>query len=79
LYSIRLKICESFIFPLVKMIGERVTQILDGTASAQEKLPAEKVKQQLIVSLTKLNSVLSIKNFFILHNKKNQRDAFRPF
>ncbi len=61
------------------MIGERVTQILDGTASAQEKLPAEKVKQQLIVSLTKLNSVLSIKNFFILHNKKNQRDAFRPF
>jgi len=42
------EICESFIFPLVKTIGERITQILDSTASSQEKLPADKVKQQLI-------------------------------
>lgn len=34
------------------MVGERVTQILDSPVSHQEKLPAEKVKQQLIRSIT---------------------------
>jgi hypothetical protein len=38
---------------LVKNIGERIVQILDGTTTSQEKLPAEKVKQQLIVTLLK--------------------------
>lgn len=41
------EICESFVFPLIKSIGERLAQILDSTASSQEKLPAEKVKQQI--------------------------------
>ena len=37
-------------FPLVKLIGERITQILDNPASNQEKLSAEKIKQQITVN-----------------------------
>lgn len=44
-----LKICETVIFPLVKPLGERIVQILDGSTSNQEKLPAERVKQEIIV------------------------------
>ncbi len=47
-------ICESFVFPLVKTIGERVAQVLDSQASQQEKLPAEKVKQQLVRSVSSI-------------------------
>ena len=36
------------------MIGERVTQILDSPASQQEKLPADKVKQQLVRSISSI-------------------------
>lgn len=32
------------------MLGERVEQILDSNATNQEKLPAEKVKQEIIVN-----------------------------
>lgn len=56
------EICESFIFPLVKMVGERVTQILDSQASQQEKLPAEKVKQQLIRSISSILKTRFIEN-----------------
>lgn len=41
------EICESFVFPLVRALGERITQILDSPATNQEKLPAEKIKTQL--------------------------------
>jgi hypothetical protein len=34
---------------LVKALGERVTQILDSPATNQEKLPAEKIKDQITV------------------------------
>ena len=34
---------------MVKALAERITQILDSPASSQEKMPADKVKQQLIV------------------------------
>lgn len=47
-------ICESFIFPLIKMVGERITQILDSPASQLEKLPADKVKQQIIRSVSSI-------------------------
>ena len=33
----------------MKSIGERIAQILDSPASTQEKQPAEKIKQQIIV------------------------------
>jgi hypothetical protein len=33
----------------VKPLGERIAQILDSTATSQEKLPADKVKQELVV------------------------------
>jgi len=40
--------CETFIFPMIKPLGERITQILDSVASNQEKQPADKVKQLLV-------------------------------
>ncbi len=43
------EICESFIFPIVKMLGERINQILDGPAANAEKMPAERVKQEIVV------------------------------
>ena len=43
------EICESIVFPLVKTIGERIVQILDGGTTPSEKQPAEKVKQQITV------------------------------
>ena len=46
------EIIETFIFPLVKSLGERITQILDSTASNQEKIPADRVKKQLIEIIT---------------------------
>lgn len=55
-------ICESFIFPLVKMIGERITQILDSSASQPEKLPADKVKQQLVRSISSILKPRQIPN-----------------
>ncbi len=44
------------------MVGERVTQILDSQASQQEKLPAEKVKQQLIRSISSILKTRFIEN-----------------
>lgn len=38
------------------MLGERIIQILDGTGSSQEKLPAERVKQELIVNISFLTN-----------------------
>jgi hypothetical protein len=37
------------VFSLVKIVGERIAQILDSPASSQEKQPAEKIRQQIIV------------------------------
>ncbi len=45
------EVCESFVFPIVKKLSERVTQILDSPASSSEKTPADKIKQQIIVTL----------------------------
>lgn len=42
------EIVETFIFPLVKPLGERISQILDSTASNQEKLPGEKIKIEIV-------------------------------
>ena len=47
----RIKTCETFIFPLVRKIGERVAQVLDNPAASSEKLPAEKIRTQLTVSV----------------------------
>ncbi len=44
------------------MVGERVTQILDSQVSQQEKLPAEKVKQQLIRSISSILKTRFIEN-----------------
>lgn len=48
----------------MKSVGERIAQILDSTASSQEKLPAEKVKQQITVNntvnLTLYNLIVNI-------------------
>jgi hypothetical protein len=58
------KICETFIFPLVKPLGERIAQILDSPATNQEKLPAEKVKQELVV--IKLNNNFNSNQIFLV-------------
>ena len=42
------EIVETFIFPLVKPLGERISQILDSVASSQEKLPGEKIKIEIV-------------------------------
>jgi hypothetical protein len=34
---------------LVKTLGERITQILDSPVTQQEKMPAEKLKNQITV------------------------------
>ncbi len=41
--------CDTIVLPLVKALGERLTQILDSPATSQEKLPAERIKDQIIV------------------------------
>lgn len=46
------EICESFVFPLVKTLGERITQILDSPVTQQEKMPAEKLKNQITKSVS---------------------------
>jgi hypothetical protein len=40
---------ESMVTPIVKKLGERVTQILDSPATPQEKKPAEKIKELVTV------------------------------
>jgi transcription initiation factor TFIID subunit 6 len=40
------EVCQSFIIPLVKVVGERISQLLDS--STQENLSGEKVKQQVV-------------------------------
>ena len=43
--------CRTFIFPLVKVLGERIAQILDSVSTTnQEKMPVDKCKQELVVN-----------------------------
>lgn len=55
-------ISESFIFPLVKKIGERIVAILDSPANQQEKLLADKIKQQLIRAIMPILKTKQISN-----------------
>ena len=55
-------------FPLVKQLGERVTQILDSPVTQTEKLPAEKLKQQIVVRFAIIFSIFSnLLGFFFLY------------
>lgn len=58
---------ESIVTPIIKKLGERVTQILDSPATTQEKKPAEKVKELVTVILYQLvNRLKSYLPFFLI-------------
>ena len=69
------KISESFVFSLVKTVGERIAQILDSPASTQEKQPAEKIRQQIIVCF-KLFLRFHLK-FFHINNINNNNQIMQ--
>ena len=52
-FCVFLKVCEIIIFPLIKKLGDQLEALLNKSVTNQEKLSAEKVKQELIVYLNK--------------------------
>ncbi|CAF0770535.1 unnamed protein product [Brachionus calyciflorus] len=53
-------IFETVVFPMVKVLGEKIAQVLDGQILPNEKIPADRVKQELIKIISRILKAKSV-------------------